>query len=411
MAMLPAPKGFGLSAGVGRAPLPTRVPRNPQSPAPKTRVPQPKPPTDLSLAQQQVSAAYDPVLQQIKDAYQQMIAGTGQVYNAGAKQLSDLYGQYGPAAQAAYDRAGQGLAGIQSMLAATQQGQGAAGAADLAHQLGGIDAATVGRVNSQFGSNLQGEALANATKGANNIAMLLSQGAHAGQYGAALPGIGGQIGFQGLERAVGDLNQNQQQELAKLAAEEPGAVQNALGGIQSNRAKTQQLAFENSLKNETLGLNAKKAATSAAQGNARIGIAQQNANTSAQRALDASQRGWANIGIAKQRLITQEKKAQSIQKTRGLSPSTLAGIQAKAEKDAEVFYNGVPAVTRADGSISKQPVYSRTYQDALNALVNRYPALGPSGVLRILNTLYKPGQFGRPGGNVKFKNGNPVFGG
>jgi hypothetical protein len=210
----------------------------------------PKPPSDLQLAQQQVSTAYDPVLQQIRDAYTQMVNNTGTVYNAGAKQLADLYGQYGPATQAAYDRAGQGLAGVQALLAATQQGQGAAGAADLAHQLQGIDTATMGRVNADFGQALQGEALANATKGANNIAMLLSQGAHAGQYGAALPGIGGQIGFQGLEQAIGNLNQNQQQELAKLAAEEPGAVQTALGQLQTNRNQQAQLAFENKLKTQ-----------------------------------------------------------------------------------------------------------------------------------------------------------------
>jgi hypothetical protein len=279
-----APKNFapygpstGLSAGgVGRPRVtPMKVPRNPQSPAPKISgragsMPKAPPPTDMQVATQQVAASFDPVLAQIRQAYQQMVQGAGQAYNAGAKQLADLYGSVGPQTQSAYDRASQGLAAISGMLAGVQQGQGAAQQADLTRQLQGIDAGTAGRVSGQFGQNLQGEALANATRGSNNLAALLAEGAHAGQYTAQLPAIGGTIGFRGLQQALGTLNQNQQNELAKLAAQEPSAVQTALAGIQSNRYKQQQLGFENSLKQETFGLNAQKAQTAAQQGQERI---------------------------------------------------------------------------------------------------------------------------------------------
>src|SRR5581483_8699124 len=67
-----------------------------------------------------------------------------------------------------------------------------------------------------------------------------------------------------------------------------------------------------------------------------------------------------------------------------------------AEKDAENLYYGIPAVTRVDGSVVKPAVQALTYQDAIRRLVARYPKLGASGVIRIVDTLYQPGEGGRP---------------
>lgn len=424
MAILPppaSPRNFAPYGASGLAPggaprtmpTPLKVPRNPKSPAPKAgrAGSMPKPPTDLQSAQQQVAAAYDPVLQQIKDAYNQMIQSTGAQYNAGSKQLADLYGQYGPRVQQAYSQAGQGLAAVQGMLAATQQGQGVSAASDLARQLQGIDASTAGRVSGNFGQNLQGEALANATAGGNNLAALLAEGAHAGQYGAILPGVGGQIGFQGLQQALGTLNANQKDELAKLAAEEPGAVQTALGNIQSNKYKQQALNNENFYKQQVLNNTQKKTNASIAQGNQRVTIAQQNANTAATRANTAAAQGWKKIGISQQRLALDQQKATKIRKSGGLSAGALASIQSHAEKDAEQFYHGVAAHTRADGSVITPATSALTYGKAYHTLLERYPALGPKSAIQILDNLYAPGEGGRPAGKgVHFVNGQIVFG-
>lgn len=393
MAMFPPPRGFGI-----------KPPRAPRLAAPKIRAPKVAPPTDLQTARQQVSQAYDPILNQIRAAYAGQATAAGNAINAGAKQLADLYGSYGPSSQAAYDRAAQGMAAVNGMLAGVQAGQGTAQEADLAHQLQGIDSGTVGRVSGNLASALQGESLANATKGSNNLAMLLGEGAHAGQFGAILPGVAGGIGFNALRGQENTINAAMADELNKLAAQEPGAVQDALANIQSNRSRSQQLAFENSLKNAEFGLASQKAKTSAAQGQQRLTIEQQRAAT-------ASQQGWARIGLSQQRLQLDQQKAARVRKAGGITPGQMATIQAKAEHDAETLYYGVPAKTRADGSTVTPAVNADTYGQAYKTLLARYPSLGPTATLRILNTLYAPGEGGRPAGKgIHFVNGNPVFG-
>jgi len=371
----------------------------------------PPPLSDLQLAQNQVKTAYDPVIQQLTDAYNQRGTAQAAAINSGTQNLAQLMGQYGPAVQTAYNSAGGGLAAIQSALAGTQQGQGAAAQADLAQRLAATDPATAARISGGQSGDWAGQALANATKGDNNLAALLSEGAHAGEFGAKLPGIGGEIGFNALRQGQGQITSDLQSQLQALAAKEPGDVQAALSQLQTNKAQSAQLQFENALKNAEYGLNVKKLNASATQNSERIGIQQQNANTAAAKAQDASARGWASIGISQQRANAAEAKAQQIRKSGGITAGKLADIQAKAEKDAELFHDGVPAVTRADGTVSKPPTYSRTYQDALRTLLNRYPALGAKDAVKILNGIYKPGEFGRPAGKgVHFVNGQIVFG-
>src|SRR5262249_56357652 len=119
--------------------------------------------------------------------------------------------------------------------------------------------------------------------------------------------------------------------------------------IQSNRAKQQQLAFEQNLKNVLAGNTIAKTNASISQGNARIGISQQNANTSAQRAADASARGWASIGIrekgAQQKAAQLEAKAQS----GGFTPSQIAKFRGNAYSIADDSYHGY-TVTSGTGA-------------------------------------------------------------
>jgi hypothetical protein len=230
---------------------------------PKVAAPKPPrvaPPTDLQLAQQQVQAAYDPILRQITQAYNQQATASGAAINQGSQQLAGLYGQAGPAEQAAYDRAAQSMAAISGMLANVRSGQGAAAQADLAHQLQGIDANTVGRVSGDFGNALQGEALANATRGGNNLAALLAEGAHAGQWASGLPAIGGQVGFNSLRSNEAQINNQLAAALSGLTAKEPGDIQSAISQIQTNRNQSKQLAFENSLKTKNANTSAARAA-------------------------------------------------------------------------------------------------------------------------------------------------------
>jgi hypothetical protein len=371
-------------------------------------MPKPKPLTDLQSAQQQVQAAYDPVLQQIRDAYTQMVQNTGTTYNAGAKQLADLYGQYGPAVQQAYSQAGQGMAAVQGMLAATQAGQGAAAQGDLARQLQGIDAATAGRVGGNFGSNLQGQALANATMGGNNIAALLAEGAHAGQFGALLPAIGGSIGLQGLRSALGSLNQNQQDELSKLAAEEPGAVQTALAGIQSNRYKQEALNNENFYKQQLLGNSTAKANAPKIVHTGDGSVIAVDPNTGQQVATISGPRATKptkpttfkgsdgrtyiydpKTGTAK--LIAGQSGPKTKQ-PKPLTPSETRTTAGTANTIASVAFNG--------GTDSKgNPLKPLTYQQAIAEMRNEGLLADPQHAklaLAALNRLYAPGVRGRP---------------
>lgn len=232
MAFYPAPKPsmFGSGSAV-KPPLRPRV----------------VPLTDEQVAAQQVRAAFDPILNNLTSQYNARGDAQARAITGSTDELARLMGGYGPTAASAYDRAASNEAAINSVLAATRQGQGADASAALAGKLGGIDSGTTARVNGGLTGDLAGESLAAATRGTNNLAMLLGQGASAADFGAKLPGIAGGIGLNANRTAQGQITNELSSQLAALAAKEPQAVQDALGAIQTNRNQKSQLTFEHAV--------------------------------------------------------------------------------------------------------------------------------------------------------------------
>src|SRR5581483_9686912 len=169
----------------------------------------PAPPTDTQLAQQQVSAAFDPVLKQTTAAYSQRGADQARAISGATDSLAALMAKYAPAARAAYTGAAAGQSAIDAELAATRQGQGAQAQAELAAKLAAIHA------------DLAGEAQATAGRGAANLSMLLGEGAHAADYGAKLPAIAGAVGLQAASQAQGQVTSDLHAALSELEAKRP----------------------------------------------------------------------------------------------------------------------------------------------------------------------------------------------
>jgi hypothetical protein len=373
----------GVAPGFKRPPI---VKPRPVKVAPPVQT---KPLSDLALAQQQVSTAYDPIIKQLTDAYNQRGAGMAAAINSGAANLAQLMGAYGPAVQQAYNTAAAGESAVNAALAATQQGQGAAAQADLAQRLAATDPATAARISSGQAQDWSGQALANATKGSNNLALLLSEGAHAGEYGAKLPGIGANIGFRALEQNQAQITNDLQAQLDQLAAKEPGAVQDALAQIQTSRAAADKLAFDESLKQLLAGNTITKTKASIVQGNQRNTIAQQNANTAASRAANAKANADRNYTLAQRKAAAA---AAAKKQPKPLSPTQARTIVSTASNIADVAYNGG---TDAKGNTLKQ----LSYQDALKELQNEGLLSDPRSAklaVAALNRRYGPGDRGRP---------------
>lgn len=359
----------------------------------------PAPPSDAQLAQQQVSAAFDPVLSQISDAFARRGAAQQAAINGYSKTLADLMGGYAGEARDAYTGAAAGQSAIDAALAATRQGQGAGAQAELAKQLADIhaDPSTASRLAGGFSSDLAGEAQAAAGRGAANLSMLLGQGAHAQDYGAKLPTVAASMGLGATQRAQGQITNQLADAISQFEAKRPEAFQTALSNITTTRQRQAQLDLENALARKKFGLDVRKTNASIANDKAtlslRRAVEQANIDLRAQ-GLAISQQN-ANTAAYKAQISAQTAAAKAAQKKNPqLTPGQAATISAKAAKDAEDLYHGVTK-TNAQG---EQIVvsYTQTYQDAIKTLLNRYPSLGRAGVMKLVNSWYKPGQFGRP---------------
>jgi hypothetical protein len=139
----------------------------------------------------------------ILDAINQRLTSQQGAITNYSKDLAQMMGQYGPAAEAAYGNAQTGQAAVDAALAQTLSGAGNAGQAELAGKLAKIDAdpGTAARINGAAAGATQGAASAAAGRGAASLSDLISRGAAAGDYGAKLPGVAGLYGLQATKSA------------------------------------------------------------------------------------------------------------------------------------------------------------------------------------------------------------------
>jgi len=183
--------------------------------------------------------------------------------------------------------------------------------------------------------------------------------------------------------------------------------ENELANAVSAKQKQQALDFENTIKNETLGIDTKKTNAAINQGNAKVSIAQQNANTAAERAAASAQAAMARAQIAQENATTaaQRAKADSQYKaaeiklkkaqTGGSKPLSVTEsrvISSKANTIAEVAYKG--------GTDSKgNPLPQLSYQQALAEMRDEGLLANPQSAkvaVGALNRMYGEGERGRP---------------
>ncbi len=352
----------------------------------------PVPPTDFQMAQQQVHAAYQPVIDQTTSSYNDRAANLQNAYNNETAMLAKLMGSYAPTAAAGYADAKASQGAVDAALAAALGGQGSSAASDLSGRLAAIDAdpGTAARINAGEATANQGGLGAFQGRQSAALSQLIAEGAHAQDYGAKQPGIAGLYGLQASNNMQAQTTNELKAALGDLTSKEPAAVQTALANIQTNRARQQQLAFEQSYKNAVLGNTQAKTNASVTQGWARTGIAQQNANTAASRAQNVAS---ASATSAAERARHDRATEANAGK---MTADQAAGVRTKAVKDLEDFYHGVPAKTRANGSVATPQQNPLTYAQAIQELGRRYPGLGRKTIMGLVTSLYQPGEGGRP---------------
>jgi hypothetical protein len=269
-------------------------------------------------------------------------------------------GQYGPASKAIYGQAQQGQSAVDSALGATLGGQGQSGQDALAASLAKINAdpGTAARLEGTAAANTAGAVGAQAGRGSSALSNLISQGASAQDMGAKLPGIAGEFGLQATRTAQNQATTDLANAASTVAAQYP----NTVNQIVTTNNQGKQLALENNLKDLQYGLDVKKANTSAAQGNARLTIAEQNAQTSAARARTAAQ------ATADRKAEATAKAAAAVQKAKKGPQLTAAQAQkykGTALTIASQAKTGVPAVPATGTKAAIPALPAITYKQAL----------------------------------------------
>jgi cell wall-associated NlpC family hydrolase len=210
-------------------------------------------------------------------------------------------------------------------------------------------------------------------------------------YTRSLPGIVGLAGIQGLGR-IGAIASG---ENSALASAKTNSLQQARSDLASYVQKNQALKAQAQKTAFDQNLATAKYRTGVDEFNTNTKLRQQSYNLQVTKAQYAQANADRAYGLSYDRFVASERKAARTRSSGGITPTALSTIQRRAEVDAETFYHGIPASTRADGSVSKPGVPALTYQQSIKRLMTRYPALGPKGAIKIADSLYQPGEGGR----------------
>lgn len=111
-----------------------------------------------------------------------------------------------------------------------------------------------------------------------------------------------------------------------------------------------------------------------------------------------------SYGLSYNRYVLAEQKAAQIKANGGLSVSQQNLLAGKVQDFTKGLYQGVPGhVTypSATNSLTAPRIDSwkqkpTSYQQAIKTLIARYPSLGASGAIQAADSLYQPGEGGRP---------------
>ncbi|MFL5914124.1 MAG: C40 family peptidase [Gaiellaceae bacterium] len=325
---------------------------NPTKPArpPKQQRPPKKSPLAAAAAPrtaaQAAQAELDPVIASITKSANERAAAA----EAAIKGLTDSYAHsiggidYG----APYAGAESGQAAVDAALEQSLAGHGSDLAAGLATRLAPLEGTSGAPVVSDIGHGLAvqgaGAGTTRLASGSAALGNLIADAAASREYGTKMPGIADLSGLQGLKQAEG----NAQSEIAQGTTAVESKLPDIIQQIKADRLAARNAKTEAAYKGAELALARDKAAAQVAQGNARLGIEQQNANTSsarlqieAQRAAQTAVNEDRNYGLALSRLGIAQKDAQvrwlseqAKLNNGGYTPNELRNLQLQANQIA-----------------------------------------------------------------------------
>lgn len=288
---------------------------------------------------------------------------TGQQAITGyTSQLASNLAGIQPSIAQAYTNAEQQQAAVDSALQQSLSGAGTSQANALSDRLAQLGQNT--SVAQDVAQQAQGYAGANYATGSASLSSLLAQGAAANVYGASLPGIAALAGYQ----ATGALQNSLASERAKVIADAQKQYPTLLNQLVNQQLTNQRnvatglrgaataaasnaknatgyylTSVADAIKQQNADTSASRAATSAAQGNARIRISQQRANNTARHERVTEQQGAERIAISKQKATTRG---------RSLTPEQLQRYTGEISDTVGYLRSGVPATTSSSGKVT-----------------------------------------------------------
>jgi hypothetical protein len=349
-------------------------------------------PLTSAQIQQQAQSEISPIISAITGQANTQAANEGAQIQALTQEYANELGQMNIAAP--YQAAAPQQAAVDAALQQSLTGAGSSQAASLANKLAGLQgssgAGAVGQAGGQLASQGAASGVTQLAGGSAALSNLIANAAAGGEFGAKLPAIAKLSGLQALGQNAGQLQQTTNNAVSQAESQVPSIIQDLTANNEtglSNAVSAQQkkaaLDFENAVKQAALG-----------QGAARIGIEQQNANTTAARAAstaaaqqDASARGWASIGIRAKAAQAKAKADEKKLESGGFTPAQVQRFDGTALTLAQNVYQGF---TDAKGV----PHPALTYQQAV--LEGRKEGLPVSIIVKALDQFYKPGERGRP---------------
>jgi hypothetical protein len=302
---------------------------------------------------------------------------------------------------APYAGAKQEQAAIDSALQQSLTGGGQALSQDLSSRLAQIGEPAVGQAASGLADRGAALGTTELARGNNALSSLIAHAAAAKSYGQKLPGIARMGGLQdlaGVEQNATNLIGEQTADVMKLL---PQIVQNLRGERSSLQGNKASLAAQ--LYSTLTGQNITKETArrgligdaSAAYTNA---LPMPDASLTNQYGYPVDQYGQPVGGKVTPLpgYHVDPKTGQVVKDTNADKPKPpTADVRQKALKAIETYYWGVPAKTRADGSVANPEVPGVDYETAVTNLVQGFGYTRKQAEA-LANTRYKPGEDGRP---------------
>lgn len=353
--------------------------------------------------------------------------------SSGADALKQIYDQYASRMAGESDKVHADTAGalateqnagssLRDYLAseggANAAGVTAAGGDAPAGSAMALGAGAAGAGVARLGAGTAGEA---ASRGYTGLSELNQEGAAANRHADEMPGLARLEGGRALGSLAGQVEGDLKTKTDTLLAQIPGMTNDLYTKLSEDSQAARQAKAQvlSSFYGSTLDRNAQVGIAMAGLGKdltvaqlqaaaSKYGVDTRAASSAAtlqeRKAHDVAleKQAQATYGLSAERLRIAQQKAEQAMANGGLTSGELARIQKEAAVDLQTLFNNVPAkYTTGPGGVrvlvdGTGENTAHTYQETINALLLKYPALGPQRIIQMANSLYKPGFGGRP---------------